>query len=207
MSDVIIYGLNPSSYVRTTLLVCENKGVAYQLQPVDFRSDDYRAHHPFQRMPAMEHGTVKLYEAAAIAIYLDEAFNGAALQPASAAGRGQMMQWISATNDYLYDSIVRRCVQEHFVKPMRGLEPDQAVIDEAVPVITAHLDILNNALEGQKFFCGDDLSLADLFLGPIIHYLAATPEGKALLPDRGHLSQWYTDMQKTPGFEAINALG
>jgi len=207
LSDLIIYGLTPSSYVRTALLVCENKGVPYTLQPVDFRSDDYRAHHPFQRMPAMDHGEVKLYEAAAIAIYVDDAFDGPALQPVSAAGRGTMMQWISATNDYLYDSIVRCCVQEHFVKPMRGLEPDHAAIAKAVPVVAAHLDVLDNALDGQKFICGDALTLADLFLGPIIHYLAATPEGEALLPDRAHLSRWHGTMLRTPGFENVNAFG
>lgn len=51
------------------------------MQPVDFRSDAYRETlHPFERMPAMAHGDVHLYEALTIAVYVDEAFDRPALQ-------------------------------------------------------------------------------------------------------------------------------
>ncbi len=207
MPELVILGLPPSSCVRTALLVCENKGVDHRLQPVDFRSPEYRQQHPFSRMPALEHGNVKLFEALAIATYIDEALDGPPLQPESPAIRAEMLQWISATNDYLYDSIVRRCVSERFVKPMRGLDPDEELIANALPTITMHLDVLDDALADRTFFCGDRLTLADLFVGPIISYFAATPEGKSTMPDRSNLSGWLNAMADTTGYTRINKIG
>ena len=205
MNELVIMGLPPSTYVRTAMMVCENKGVDYRLQPVDFRSNDYRALHPFSRMPAMTHGDVTLYEALAIAVYVDEAFDGPNLQPSDPAGRARMMQWISVTNDYVYDQMVGCCVAERFIKPMRGEDPDEAVIAAAVPRITAHLDVLEAGIAGD-YLCGDALNLADCFLAPIMHYLGATPEGKSLLPKRPNLIAWMGRMTQTPGFAQVNAL-
>lgn len=207
MSEVIIYGLPPSSYVRTALMVCTAKGVEHRLEPVDFRSAEYLARHPFGKIPAMKHGDVHLFETLAIAVFIDEAFDGPALQPDTPAGRAEMLQWISVTNDYLYERIVRRCVQERFVKPMRGLDPDEAAIAAALPEIESSLDALDTALVTNPHFCGDQLTLADLFAAPVLHYFAATPEGEAMLPKRTALSNWLKNMRMAPGFEQINQLG
>lgn len=206
MTELVIMGLPPSSYVRTAMMVCENKGVDYRLQPVDFRSDDYRALHPFAKMPAMTHGDVSLYEALAIAVYVDEAFDGPALQPTDPVDRARMMQWISVTNDYVYDQIVGCCVAERFVKPMRGVEADEDVIAAALPQIEMQLDVYEAALQGA-YLCGDALTLADCFAAPVLHYFSATPEGKKLLPARPRLTAWLALMVKTPGFAQVNALG
>jgi len=208
MSDLIIFGLPPSSYVRTARMICANKGVEHTLQPVDFRSTAYQAdHHPFSRMPALQHGDVKLYECLAIGTYVDEAFDGPALQPGDPVGRAQMMQWISATNDYIYSVIVGECVIERFVKPMRGLDPDEDAIAAAVPKIAHQLDVVERQLEQTAYLAGDTLTFADLFLAPVLHYLAATPEGAQLLPQRTMVSKWLDQMQQTPDFGTINAMG
>jgi glutathione S-transferase len=207
MSDVILLGLPPSSYVRTAMMVCENKNVSYTLQPVDFRSDAYRAHHPFGRMPVLQHGSVSLYETLAIATYIDAVFDGPDLQPQDPLARAKMMQWISTANDYLYDLIVGCCVAERFVKPMRGLSPDEDRIAQAVPKINECLDVLEAGLTDGPYFCGDTVTLADLFIAPILVYYNATPEGQASMPQRTHVSNWLQTMAQTPGFGAINKLG
>jgi glutathione S-transferase len=207
LSEVTILGLPPSSYVRTVLMTCANKGLRYTLQPVDFRSDDYRREHPFRKMPVMHHGDVRIYEALAIATYIDDVFDGPALQPKSSTERAMMMQWISVTNDYLYKTIVGCCVAERFVKPMRGLEPDEALIARTMPVIEGHLDVLAAALASSDFFCGDQLTLADLFVAPILAYFAATPEGAATLPVRAPVQDWLGRMRSTAQFGEINKIG
>lgn len=206
MTDLVIMGLPPSSYVRTALMVCENKGVPYTLEPVDFRAEAYRAMHPFAKMPALAHGDVTLYEALAIAVYVDEAFDGPTMQPTTPEGPARMMQWISVVNDYVYDQMVGCCVAEWFVKPMRGLDPDEAKIAAAVPLIAHQLDVLENGIAGD-YICGAELTLADCFVAPVLHYFAATPEGKDMLPARPRLSAWLARMAETPGFSRVNALG
>lgn len=208
MSDLVILGLPPSSYVRTARMICATKGVAHTLQPVDFRSPEYRAtHHPFSRMPALQHGDVKLYECLAIGIYVDEAFEGPALQPRDPAHRAQMMQWISVVNDYIYDVIVGQCVAERFVKPMRGLEPDAETLAAAMPVMADQLDVIDTALTKTTYLVGDQVTLADLFLAPVLHYLAATPGGAQLLPPKTAIVDWMARIKDLPDFDQINALG
>lgn len=67
MTDVVIYGFAQSSYVRTTRLVCEEKGVAYELAPVEFGSPAHLELHPFGKIPAFRHGDLVLHETSAIA--------------------------------------------------------------------------------------------------------------------------------------------
>jgi len=207
MSDLTLLGLPQSSFVRIAMMTCENKGVPYTLEPVDFRDPAYRAIHPFGKMPALQHGDVTLFETLAIATYIDDAFSGPALRPDSLVERAQMMQWLSAANDGIYDALVRKCVNERFVKPMRGLDPDEDIIAAARPEIESTLNALDAALNRKTYFCGDQLTLADIFVTPTLVYFAATPEGKSLLPDRPNLSQWMKTMEASPGFAKVNKLG
>ncbi|MFW2541025.1 glutathione S-transferase family protein [Primorskyibacter sp. 2E107] len=206
MNDVTLFGLPPSTYVRTAAMVLDAKGVRHSVEFPDFRTGGYREIHPFGRIPALRHGDLVLYETLAIATYVDEAFEGPALQPGDAAGRARMMQWISAINDYVYASFVGGCIAERFVKPMRGMQTDEAVIKAATPTIAAHLGILDAALADTPFLAGDGLSLADFFLAPIMAYLENTPEGEALLPERGNLVAWSRQMASLPGYDRVNTM-
>jgi glutathione S-transferase len=206
MTDVILYGLPFSTYVRTARLILAAKGVDHRLQTVNFRSDDYLALHPFRRMPVLDHGTVRLYETLAIGSYVDEAFEGPKLTPATAAGKAQMLQWISAVGDYVYGIVVRDCVMERFVKPMRGLAPDEDKIAAALPAIRDCLQVFDKQLRSTPYLAGETLSMADLFLAPILAYFAATPEGAKVLPDLPGLSMWFDRVRSTPSWADIAAV-
>mgnify|MGYP001801176742 CR=1 FL=1 len=180
MDDLTLHGLPPSSYVRTAMMICEAKEVSYTLEPVDFRSQDYKdTHHPFGRMPALTHGAVRRYETLAIAVYVDEAFDGPSLQPTDVVGKAQMFQWISVINDYLYERVVGACVSERFVKPMRGLEPDIERITASLPGIAEGMAAVNRALDAHPSLAGAQMSLADLILAPVLHYFRAGWRGVA----------------------------
>jgi glutathione S-transferase len=96
MSEVILHGVAPSSYVRTCRMALDEKGVAYTHDPVMPQTPEQLARHPWGKIPALSHGGVTLFESLAITRYVDEAFEGPALQPADPADRAQMDQWISA---------------------------------------------------------------------------------------------------------------
>ena len=206
MTDIILYGLPPSSYVRTAMMMLAHKGVDYTLTPVDFRSEEYTATHPFSKMPAMKHGSVELYETLAIGIYIDDTFDGPALVPSDPVLKARMFQWVSVVNDYVYDTMVRNCVWERFVKPMRGIDPDEATIAAAKPRIARQLDVLSAALDGA-YLAGDAPTMADHFAAPILAYLAATPEGEEMLPAHPRITAWQERMAQTPDYARINAMG
>lgn len=190
MPDVILHGVAPSSYVRTCRLALDEKGVAYTLDPVMPNTPEQQARHPWGKVPALSHGEVTLYESLAITRYVDEAFEGPALQPADAAGRAQMDQWISAFIDYMYAPIVRSIVIQRVVADT----PDSDVIAAAVPQAEKCLTVLNDRLQAAPYLAGSDMSLADLFVLPAIDYLAKVPEGGPLLEPATAVNDWTARM-------------
>jgi glutathione S-transferase len=111
MDDVTLFGLERSVYTRIVRLVLEEKAVAYTLRETEiFGSDgvpaEHLVRHPFGRIPALRHGDFSLYEASAIARYVDEAFAGPALQPTAPRARARMNQAISILDSYAYRPMV-----------------------------------------------------------------------------------------------------
>jgi glutathione S-transferase len=202
MSDVILYGFAPSTYVRTARLACEEKGVTHALEAIELGSPAHRALHPFARMPAMRHGDFVLYETSAIARYVDETFEGPALQPAAPRARARMNQWISAVNDYYYQALARGIVLPRIVYPMRGRSVDEAAVAAAVEQAEQYLGVADATLAAGPYLAGDALSLADLFLGPIVFWLEKTPEGARLLPRFPAVRGWYDGLAARPSFVA-----
>ena len=91
----IVFGAPYSVYARAVRLALEEKGVQYELVPVDvFASGgpppEHKSRHPFGKIPAFEHAGFRLDEAGAITRYVDEAFPGPGLQPKDARSRARM---------------------------------------------------------------------------------------------------------------------
>lgn len=193
MSTLKIHGFPQSTYVRTALMACREKGVDYEVVPLAFREASHAAVHPFLRMPAMENGSVKLFETLAIAGYIDEAFEGPSLQPNDPAARARMRQWISAGIDYLYDDLVGA-----------GLSGDD-VSDEALKNADKDLAILDAALADTPYLAGGTVSLADLFLAPMIAYGCAEGKAAEMVETKANLAAWRDRMARRDSFTATQA--
>ena len=202
MAEVTIYGFPQSTYVRTARLACEEKGVAYDNEPVEFGSKEHLAVQPFGKIPGFRHGETTLFETLAICAYVDETFDGPPLQPADALGRAHMMEWVSAHNDYGYKALIHGLVFPRIVAPSRGEEPDETLIAETLPAIDRFLEIANGALGDRTFFAGDAVSIADLFVVPCLFYVSMTPEGQERLPKLANVSRWLDQMKSRPSFAA-----
>jgi len=202
MADVVIYGDARSSYVWTVRLACEEKGIAYDLEPVDLKSEEHLARHPFAKMPALRHGDFVLYETSAICRYLDASFGGPALKPVRADERAVMEQWISALNAYFYDPLIRRYVLQYVFPQGAGGKPDRAVIDAALAEARPRLAALDAALKGRKFLVGDALSIADLLMAPILFYARLMRDGPKLFKPFADLRRVHDALTRRPSFEA-----
>ncbi len=203
MADVTIHGFPQSTYVRTARLTCEEKGVAYDLDAnFEFGSDAHAALHPFQKMPAFSYGDVRLYETGAIARYVDRAFDGPALQPSDAAGLARMDQWVSATSDYVYQVMVREVIVPRVLHPRQGIAVDEDAVAAGVAKADGQLGTMATALGAGGYFAGDQVSLADFFVLPILFYLSNLPDGKAILPKHPAVGDWLGRMSERPSFAA-----
>ena len=207
MTKLNIYGSPNSTYLRTTRLACEEKGVAYDLQDVgnntfaDLKTPEHLAVHPFGRIPVMRHGDFVLFESTAICRYVDEAFDGPALQPATPADRALMSQWVSAIIDYMAPVMIGHFVVQFAFPSGADGKPDLATIEAAKPGIRNHCEILDRTLEGRTFLAGDGISIADFLLTPILHYVGNMPDGMAFFEGLDNLGLWWGAVSNRPSFK------
>lgn len=198
MAKPILYGPGYSTYTRAARLAMEEKGVDYDLVEVDFISgglpEEHLARQPFGKVPAFEHDGLALYETAAIERYVDEAFDGPALQPSTPAQRARMTQIISIIDSYTYPHTVGELVIQRLVRPMLGAEADEAVIRAAVPEVDKSMTQLDRLLGDNEFLAGNALSLADLHLAPIFDYFVNTPESNGIMDSKPRLGAWWERM-------------
>lgn len=202
MSTLIVHGIPGSPYVRKPLLACEEKGVPYRLAAMAFGSgahkqQPYLSLQPFGRLPAMEHGDFKLYEAQAIVRYIDRAFDGPALTPADPRQAARMDQVLNIVDWYVMPSISSGIGFNRVVKPKFGMEPDDAAVEAALPMARTCVQALEDILGGQAYLAGDAVSLADLFAIAHFEILAETPEGADLLAGSPLLG-WIERMNERP---------
>ncbi|MDR6287696.1 glutathione S-transferase [Inquilinus ginsengisoli] len=199
----ILYGARYSAYVRTALMVLQEKGVAFDLVEVDIFAPggpppDHLPRHPFGRIPAFEHDGFALYETAAITRYVDEAFDGPALQPADARGRARLTQIIGILDAYAYRPLVWDIYVERVSKPATGSPADESLIANALPRAELCLDVLAGFLGDGPWLLGDAISLADLHAAPILDYFKMAPEGRALMAGRNRLEAWWDRLTARP---------
>lgn len=180
MTDVTVYGFPISTYVNVVRLVLTHKGVPFNFHDLEpeMGGPNHLELHPFNRVPILDHAGFRLYETAAIAAYVDEAFTGPALQPTNARERARMNQWISSLSSYYYPYIAFHLSHERLIYPALGIEPDEKVVAVALPKIAVGLDVMERELaHGSGYLIIDRPTLADFFMLPTMTSLSLTPEG------------------------------
>lgn len=206
MADVRLVGIPQSTYVRTARLALEEKGVSYELDTtVPIGSDALREIHPFGKIPVIVHGDLVLPETSAVVRYVDEAFDGPALQPGDARGRAEMEKWINYFNVYYDPTVVRTILLERMLAPrLFGRDPDEEKIRAAMPEADYQIKVLEKELANRRFLAGDTVSLADFFMLPALYYFYLTPEGGPLMAEgvAPNIGKWWERMSARPSYEA-----
>ena len=197
---VELYGYQYSVYSWIARLALHEKGVVYNWLEVDPFSENvpasYLAIHPFKRVPALVHDGFAVYETGAITRYVDEAFEGPKLQPTEPRERARCSQIMSIVDSYAYWPLVRQVFSHRVFRPALRRPVDESEVErglEAAPKVLAALETI--AGRGQ-YLTGEDLSLADIHLAPMISYFVLAPEGLALLQKHIRLSRWWSALSR-----------
>lgn len=208
MSAVVLHGFHRSPYVTIAKLVLTAKGVEYLFHD----TEDSMARpggwtlHPFDRVPVLTHGDFTIWETAAIASYVDDAFCGPALSPAGARERARMNQWISAANSYFHPWIIQHLVNERVVFPELGIAPDEETVAAALPKIRQGLEVLERVLgSGLAFLACERPTLADYFMLPLLTPLGLADEGRAELARVPVILTWMARMAVMPAVSTVGA--
>ena len=208
--EPVLYGASYSVYVRAVRLTLVEKGVSYQLVPVDVFAPggpptEYLTRQPFGRIPAFEHRGFQLYEAGAIMRYVDEVFPGPPLQPPSPELRARANQAISILDSYAYRTLVWDIFVERVSVPQRGQVSNEEKIRGALPRAGTCLTALERIMGPGPFLAGPNLTLADLHAAPMFAYFSTIPEGEQLLAQHPVLKQWWECIQDRPSM-AVTAF-
>ncbi|MET0310391.1 MAG: glutathione S-transferase family protein [Sphingomonas sp.] len=207
MADFIVHGIPGSPYVRTPLLVLEEKGLDWELAALPFgghRTSEHRARHPFLKIPAFEHRDFQLYETQAIIRYLDRIVPTPPLTPADPRRAARMDQLLNIADCYMAQRVSGALAFARLVAPRFGMPVDETKIAAAMPEAAEAIGEVARLSAGKPFLAGDTLSLADLHLIPQLSFLPHFDEGRLLLSPYPELAAWIDRMAARPSMAATS---
>jgi glutathione S-transferase len=182
-------------------MACEEKGIDYILTETLLGAPELRRIHPFGKMPVLRDGDFELCESKAIATYLDRRFPGPRLIPDDPRLAALTEQWVSLVNTVMDATLVRTYLFAYAVPKTADGKPDQAAIDAVRPTVLAQLSVLDRAVAATGHLVGDQFTLADINLMPILYYIRQLPEGAAAISPETHLGRYYVRHAARPSFE------
>jgi glutathione S-transferase len=205
MSDITLWGFDGSTYVRTVKMLLAEKGVTQIKQiPLNVLKGEPKAaehlqRHPFGKVPVLDHEGMRLLETSAITRYLDNVLPGKSLIPQAAKDRARMDMVIGIIDSYGYGALVGGVAAYHLFPDFVGGKNDamrQAGMATGRKVIEFVMET-----KGSSPFIAGALSLADLYLAPILFYVSLTPDKNALFDVEG-FADWWTRVQALPSYKA-----
>lgn len=215
MSELVLHSIPGSPFGRACLIALEEKGARYRLVPLapqQLRTPEHLARHPFGRVPVLEHGSFRLFESQAILRYLDRVLPAPPLTPRDPQAAARMDQLMNVNDWYLFHGVGNVIAFQRVVATrLMGKTPDEAAIAAAMPRAHQVVDALARELAEQRFFAGEQLSLADALLAPQLDMLSQTPEWPLLTRAHGNLTRWLERMNNRPSmtkttWERVQAL-
>ncbi len=205
MSKMTLWGFDGSTYVRTVkMLLAEKQFTDFEQVPLNVltgepRQPEHLARHPFGKVPVLDHDGLRILETAAIARYLNDTLPGPSLLPSTPQARARMDMVVGVVDSYGYGALVGGVAAYHLFPDFVGGKNDAmhaAGLDTGRKVIALAMQT-----RGSSDFIAGELSLADLFLAPVVFYASLTPDMPALL-EIGGFADWWTRIQALPSFQA-----
>lgn len=223
-----------SSVCSVKVRMClEEKNCTWQSRYVDLFSfqqmePDYLALNPDGVVPTLVHNGVPVRESSVINEYIDEAFDGPALQPATPLDRARMREFIRRCDDglpavalptlvkYILPKLRNRW-DENILQGQAKLRPAKflrslherglkgAVEPEELEAAYVQLEHLLDAMESMLAQNGPwligEFSLADIAVAPYLFRLSALDSTRFLSSGRRpHVDDWYDRISKRPAF-------
>jgi glutathione S-transferase len=197
-----LYGFDGSTYVRTVRMVLADKGIDYDQVSVNVlagepRQPEHLARHPFGKVPVMDIDSLRIRETDAIVRYLEDRQPQPALIPMDPKDRARMNEAIGLIDSYGYGALVGAAGYHLFPDFLGG--KNDAAHDAALENAEKLLKLLMENKGDRPWLAGDQATLADYFLGPIMFYVSLTPDAERLLSVPG-VSGWWENMKSVESF-------
>ena len=194
-----LYGRPFSVYVRTVRLCLEEKGLAYDLVPVDpfdpaGLPDWYAELHPFGKIPAFEDGEVRIYESDAIQRYLEARYPEPPLLPTEPASLARAVQAMRMMDNYAYPAMVWTI----FIGESGHGDGAWMPREKAFEISRKVLGELEGWLTDASFLTGEALTLADTHFLPALDLFSMTSIGREMLREHPRVRAWCERLRERP---------
>lgn len=180
------------------------KNIAYSFCPANPFNDPPDAPLPaltrFARIPVLRHGAFVVSETRAILSYLDHLKPGKPMRPTDPRVCARSEQVMGILDAYGYWPLVRQVFAHRVFRPLEGLEADEAEVARGLADARPVLDALNDIVAEGLVLNMRGMTLADIYLAPMLDYFAMAGEGRAMLSGRGDLKDWLDWVRTTRSF-------
>jgi glutathione S-transferase len=203
--SLTILGGNVSPFVRKVRVFCAEKGIAYDLQPVNPFSPPpgFRDISPLGRIPVLRDGDKHLPDSSVICAYLERKHPKPALVPSDLDDYARTL-WLE---EYVDGGLIPKAGPNVFfplvLKPLFTGQP----VDETEPLrfaaeeLPPYFEYLEKEIGDREFFVGDRLTLADITVAtPFVNlrHAGVAPERKRFPKLRAFIDR----MHGRPSFKA-----
>jgi maleylacetoacetate isomerase len=171
-NDLTLYSYYRSSASYRARIALNLKGVDYKIEPVHLlekgghqNSERYQAMNPMRQVPTLVHGDRVIGQSIAIAVYVDQVFDGTDLFPSEAFERAQCLQICETINSGiqpLQNLSVLQYLESDF-----GFDADQKATWIKHWVLRGYTALEKVLSKTSADFCfGNAVTAADAFLVP-----------------------------------------
>ncbi|MGA7541083.1 MAG: glutathione S-transferase family protein [Steroidobacteraceae bacterium] len=157
----------PKSRSGSIVWVLEELGVPYATKTINIRRADGSGArdpanpHPHGKAPCLEHDGRRVFEIAAITLYLTDLFPQANLGPrVGDPKRGEYLSWLAYRPGVLEPALIMRRLNVKHVPGMMGWA-EAGEVEE----------VLNSVLAHRPYLLGDEFSAADISVGGTINFM------------------------------------
>ncbi len=162
MNDELIFYTNPMSRGRIVRWMLEEVGQPYRTELLDFgttiKSPEYLAINPMGKVPSLQHGDTIITEAAAICVYLADAFPESRLAPPPGDRlRGPYYRWMFFGAGPLEAAMMNKALGMT-VPQGRERTIGYGTYGDA-------MNALERALSQSDYIVGDSFTAADVYVG------------------------------------------
>jgi RNA polymerase-associated protein len=153
-----LYSGTSDPYSHRCRIVLFEKGMDFEVIDVDLmnKAEDVAAINPYGKVPVLVERDLVLYEANIINEYIDERFPHPQLMPPDPVMRGRARLFLHRFEQEIYSQV--EAIE-------RGV-PKAA--DRARSIIRDNLTQLAQILTSQKFLLGDEFSMLDVAIAPLL---------------------------------------
>jgi glutathione S-transferase len=190
----------PKSRSSRFIWFLEELGEPYDIRVVGIRRSDgsgrpegadYRRIHPHGKVPAIVHEGVAVFESAAIALYLSEAFPAANLGiPIGDRRRGPYLTWLAYYTGVMEPAFVGKALGFTTTNSTTGWAPTEEIL--------AHVSA---SLAEGPYLLGHQFTAADILYGSTF----ALFQGSPLMPKNDAISAYVERCTRRPAYQRAAA--